>query len=76
MACMKEQNFEEPERFKPERWLEQDIIHPFSSIPFCSGPRSSFVKQLTEIQLWTCIAKVHFTSRNYFTTSNSHNIID
>ncbi|KAL0266751.1 UNVERIFIED_CONTAM: hypothetical protein PYX00_009206 [Menopon gallinae] len=58
MACMKEQNFDEPERFKPERWLEQDIVHPFSSIPFCSGPRGTFVKRLSEIQLWTCIAKI------------------
>ena len=33
------QNYENPDEFKPERWLEKaDIKDPFAFIPFSSGP--------------------------------------
>lgn len=57
-ACLKEQNFEKNEKFIPERWFEPSSIQPFAFIPFGHGRRSCLGKQLAEVQLKCCIAKI------------------
>lgn len=71
ISCMKEQNFDEPEKFIPERWFDMPTMHhPFVSLPFSHGPIAGFGKRLAEIELWSCAAKVNinpsFASKNIF----------
>lgn len=68
VSCMKEQVFDEPDKFIPERWLTEDKwmhnAHSFSSFPLCHGPKSELIKRVVEMQLSSCAAKVSITN-NY-----------
>uniref|UniRef100_A0A2Y9D429 Uncharacterized protein n=1 Tax=Pediculus humanus subsp. corporis TaxID=121224 RepID=A0A2Y9D429_PEDHC len=59
---MREQFFEEPDKFIPERWLNDDKwmqnAHAFSSFPLCHGPKSDLIKRIIEMQLCACVAKI------------------
>nr|CAD7443578.1 unnamed protein product [Timema bartmani] len=59
VTCLREENFEDALKFKPERWLVSDHdIHPFAAIPFGHGPRSCLGRGIAELQLWMTVAKV------------------
>lgn len=62
VSSMREQLFDEPEKFIPERWLEEEKwmqnVLPFSSFPLCHGPRAELAKQIVELQICSCLAKV------------------
>ena len=61
---MREQFFEEPDKFIPERWLNDDKwmqnAHAFSSFPLCHGPKSDLIKRIIEMQLCACVAKARY----------------
>ncbi|XP_064639769.1 sterol 26-hydroxylase, mitochondrial-like [Lineus longissimus] len=52
--------FEEPEAFKPERWLKEnrEEIHPFSSLPFGHGRRSCVGRRIAELQMYLLMTKL------------------
>ncbi|XP_069680719.1 probable cytochrome P450 49a1 [Periplaneta americana] len=59
VTSLREENFEDATKFKPERWLlHEEDIHPFSAIPFGHGPRACVGRSLAELQLWLTVAKV------------------
>ncbi|XP_064400964.1 probable cytochrome P450 49a1 isoform X2 [Halichondria panicea] len=45
--------YDEPSKFKPERWMRKDgpQQHPFSLLPFGFGPRQCYGKRLAELEL-------------------------
>ncbi|KAK3097234.1 hypothetical protein FSP39_007860 [Pinctada imbricata] len=54
--------FEDPDEFKPERWLRnttdrQKSVHPHALLPFGIGPRSCIGRRFAEMEMHTCIAK-------------------
>lgn len=55
--CMRENNFEDPEKYFPERWLDPGHMN-FSTIPFCHGSKADIGKLLSEIQIWSCVAQM------------------
>lgn len=57
-ACLKETDFEKPDRFMPERWLEPFSAHQFAFIPFGHGLRSCVGRCIAETQIKTCVAKI------------------
>ncbi|EEB11720.1 cytochrome P450, putative [Pediculus humanus corporis] len=63
VECMKEDNFEEPEEFLPERWLEQGMNHPFTCFPLCNYFDDGMPRKLAELSIWICAINVfrHFT---------------
>ncbi|XP_068085700.1 probable cytochrome P450 301a1, mitochondrial [Anabrus simplex] len=59
VSSLREENFEDAYKFKPQRWLTDDQdIHPFAAIPFGHGPRSCVGRSLAELQLWMLTAKL------------------
>lgn len=60
VACLREENFLDAEKFKPERWLNESLqqIHPFAAIPFGYGRRACIAKSFAQTQLSLTIAKV------------------
>ena len=64
-AGQNEKNFDEVEKFRPERWLknEEQKTHPFSVLPFGHGPRMCLGKR----SFWKTAVGLIFGS-----TVNSH----
>lgn len=63
-AALKEENFEDALRFKPDRWFPPgENYHPFAVLPFGHGPRSCAGRGLAELMLWLLSAKVIFQGR-------------
>lgn len=62
ISCRLEQYFEEPNEFKPERWLKNHPSykqsHPFLLLPFGHGPRSCIARRLAEQNMLILILKV------------------
>lgn len=55
--------FEEPEKFKPERWLKKGEGHPYGSLPFSFGPRMCLGRRVAELELWVLMIKVSLKLR-------------
>ncbi|XP_068083403.1 probable cytochrome P450 49a1 [Anabrus simplex] len=57
-----EENFPEPEKFIPERWLKDSDqlkkAHPFVVLPFGFGPRMCIGKRFAELEIETLIANI------------------
>lgn len=61
-ACLSKDNFEEPDRFLPERWMTataQSLIDPLKIQPYGNGFCSSIVKSLAEKEMCLLTAKVN-----------------
>lgn len=58
LECMKEDLFEDPTQFVPERWLEPGADHPFVCLPFGSYFEDSLQRRIVEASLWMCAALV------------------
>ncbi|KAJ9592119.1 hypothetical protein L9F63_001347 [Diploptera punctata] len=58
-----EENFPQPNRFIPERWIKSDgcpahKIHPFVSLPFGYGRRTCLGRRFAEAELQILLAKI------------------
>ncbi|XP_077979498.1 cytochrome P450 10-like [Glandiceps talaboti] len=55
-------NFENPDDFKPERWLRSEKhkhqINQFASQPFGAGPRQCIGRRVSELEMYLCLAKI------------------
>lgn len=64
ISSHREENFEEPDKFKPERWLsgntECDQHQKFSCLPFGYGIRSCLGKHMAETEIMLLTAKVSY----------------
>lgn len=51
-SCL-EEYFEEPQLYKPQRWLRSsaEVYHKFASLPFGHGPRKCPGKRLAEQEM-------------------------
>ncbi|XP_067001961.2 probable cytochrome P450 49a1 [Anabrus simplex] len=60
--CLDEQNFPQPTRFIPERWIkgseEQQTAHPFVFIPFGFGARMCLGRRFAELEMGILLARV------------------
>jgi len=70
--CMNEKNFERPDEFIPERWLEDKSMsisaknaHPFAFMPFGFGPRMCIGRRLAELEMRVVLAKVIFFFKHF-----------
>ena len=61
--CRDSDIFEEPDEYRPERWLDvrkdQDIA--FSHLPFGFGPRSCVGRRLVDQEMYILLANVSKT---------------
>lgn len=63
IMSQREQLFEDPEKFRPERWLNQaehahNSYQEYSCLPFGYGARSCLGRNMAETQMTLLIAKV------------------
>lgn len=62
ITSQREENFEDPEKFRPERWLNcKKEGTDFSYLPFGYGARSCLGKNMAEAKMMLLTAKVTFT---------------
>ncbi|XP_014477119.1 PREDICTED: probable cytochrome P450 49a1 [Dinoponera quadriceps] len=63
ITSQREQLFEDPEKYRPERWLNQDehahnFYQEYSCLPFGYGSRSCLGRNMAETQMTLLIAKL------------------
>lgn len=79
IACRLEENFKEPLKFIPERWLkssESENIPKHLVIPFGSGLRSCMGRRLSQQIIYVLLTRVNYIYflpffNNYFTNLTS-----
>lgn len=67
ITSQREQLFEDPEKYRPERWLSQseyahNPYHEYSCLPFGYGARSCLGRNMAETQMMLLAAKVKVSS--------------
>jgi len=70
ITSQREEHFEDPEKYQPERWLNRDEYahndyQEYSYLPFGYGIRSCLGRNMAETQmmLLTAKVKINFTPR-------------
>ncbi|XP_068083411.1 probable cytochrome P450 49a1 isoform X2 [Anabrus simplex] len=62
VVCNLEENFPEPQKFIPERWLKDgdqlQTAHPFAYLPFGFGPRMCLGRRFAELEAAALIANI------------------
>ncbi|XP_012278927.1 probable cytochrome P450 12a5, mitochondrial isoform X2 [Orussus abietinus] len=62
ISASREENFEDPEKFKPERWLsdntQDNFNQKFGCLPFGHGPRSCLGKNMAETEIMLLTTKL------------------
>jgi cytochrome P450 len=60
IACRREENFEDPDKFKPERWLKTfDDSYPKNSyLPFGKGLRKCIGENVAKLEMMLLTTKV------------------
>lgn len=53
-----ERYYPEPEKFMPERFLDESEMHPFQFVAFSAGPRNCIGQKYTMLELKCAIAKI------------------
>ncbi|XP_064488659.1 cytochrome P450 302a1, mitochondrial-like [Ornithodoros turicata] len=75
-ACRHEVNYEDPDAFRPERWIKEQNsaarAHPFCSLPFGYGPRMCVGRRFAETVMSLLLARLIRT----FEVSYRHEEID
>lgn len=62
ITSQREEHFEDPEKYQPERWLNQDEYNDYqeySCLPFGYGVRSCLGRNMAETQMMLLTAKVN-----------------
>ena len=53
---------DDPETFKPDRWLKQTTegnnLHPFASLPYGHGPRMCLGRRFADLEMQILLCKV------------------
>ncbi|KAF6198655.1 hypothetical protein GE061_008407 [Apolygus lucorum] len=61
-ACRQSQYFQDPLKFKPDRWIKgsptYNQVSPYLILPFSHGPRTCIARRLAEQNLLTLLIKV------------------
>lgn len=55
------ENFEDPQEFRPERWLrgtERPKVNPYVVLPFGHGPRSCIGRRIAESEIYVIIVRL------------------
>lgn len=71
LEALKEENFDDPQEFRPERWLDNESRHPFTELPLSVYPKSSFKSRMAEMSVMTCAAQI---IRNFTVEYNYGNL--
>ena len=60
ISSQREENFEDPQKFKPERWLEKDNLMnlEYSYLPFGKGLRSCIGENIAKLEIMLITTKV------------------
>ena len=59
-ASMDDSAVDNPEEFRPERWIrgKREDIHPFTSLPFGFGPRGCIGRRLAELEMYLLMSRI------------------
>lgn len=62
--------FSDPDTFRPERYLSEEQLHPFSNVAFSAGPRNCIGQKFAMLEMKCTIAGLlrHFRFREAKTT--------
>ena len=59
VACRLPRYFDDPDSFKPERWLDKKVKpHPFLSLPFGFGPRSCPGRRISDMNSYVLMIQL------------------
>lgn len=79
LNSLREDYFEEPQKFKPERWLSNDVERQTSAgVAFRHGPNSELIKDMAEMQIAMLLIKIcrkYKIEYNYGDISGSHEFL-
>ncbi|KAF2889052.1 hypothetical protein ILUMI_17121 [Ignelater luminosus] len=61
LSSLREEHFEDAQRFKPDRWLDSDMqadTSVFASLPYGHGPKACLARELAEMEIALVIVKL------------------
>lgn len=64
LSSLRDEHFEDAQKFKPDRWLDSDMqadtSSVFASLPYGHGPKACLARELAEMEISLVIVKVSF----------------